>query len=61
MSGQERDWSSDDVDGRFEPGPMPIELAGLARTLNTVLDRIAAVYRHERQLVDELSRPRRRR
>lgn len=55
MSTQAGEWSSDEVERRFEPAPMPSELADLARTLNTVLDRLAAVYRHERQLVDELS------
>ncbi|MCW2700250.1 MAG: hypothetical protein JWQ45_1785 [Blastococcus sp.] len=48
-------WSSDDVGRRFGDDPRPAELDQLASTLDGVLDRLAAVLRHERQLSDELS------
>lgn len=55
MTTQAGRWSSDDVDRRFGPTPRPAELDELARTLDAVLDRLAAVLRHERQLSDEIS------
>jgi signal transduction histidine kinase len=55
MTTQAGRWSADDVDRRFGDSPRPAELDELARTLDGVLDRLAAVLRHERQLSDELS------
>jgi signal transduction histidine kinase len=55
MTGQAALWSAGDVDRRFGDAPRPAELDELARTLDGVLDRLAAVLRHERQLSDELS------
>jgi signal transduction histidine kinase len=55
MTTQAGRWSSDDVDRRFGTAPRPAELDELARTLDAVLDRLAAVLRHERQLSDEIS------
>jgi signal transduction histidine kinase len=55
MTGQADRWSADDVGRRFGEAPRPAELDDLARTLDDLLDRLAAVLRHERQLSDELS------
>jgi signal transduction histidine kinase len=55
MTAQAGRWSADDVARRFGTTPRPTELAELAGTLDGVLDRLAAVLRHERQLSDELS------
>src|SRR4051795_10659527 len=55
MTAQAGRWSVDDVDRRFGDDPRPAELDELARTLDGVLDRLAAVLRHERQFSDELS------
>jgi signal transduction histidine kinase len=55
MTAQAGRWSADDVDRRFGDDPRPAELDELARTLDGVLDRLAAVLRHERQFSDELS------
>ncbi|HYX95973.1 MAG TPA: HAMP domain-containing sensor histidine kinase [Geodermatophilus sp.] len=55
MTAQAGRWSADDVDRRFGDSPRPAELDELARTLDGVLGRLAAVLRHERQLSDELS------
>ena len=54
MTAQAGRWSADDVDRRFGGDPRPAELDVLARTLDTVLERLAAVLRRERQLTDEL-------
>jgi signal transduction histidine kinase len=55
MGAQAGRWSAEDVDRRFGPAPRPAELDDLARTLDGLLDRLAAVLRRERQLSDELS------
>jgi signal transduction histidine kinase len=55
MSGQAARWGAEDTHRRFGPAPRPAELAELARTLDQLLDRLAAGLRRERQLVDELS------
>jgi signal transduction histidine kinase len=55
MSVQAGRWSAEDGDHRFGPAPRPAELDDLARTLDGLLDRLAAVLRRERQLSDELS------
>jgi signal transduction histidine kinase len=55
MTAQAGRWSVDDVDRRFGDAPRPAELDELARTLDGLLGRLAAVLRHERQLSDELS------
>jgi signal transduction histidine kinase len=55
MTAQAGRWSADQVDRRFGDDPRPVELDELARTLDEVLDRLAAVLRHERLLSDELS------
>jgi signal transduction histidine kinase len=55
MTAQADRWSADDVDRRFGEGRRPAELDQLARTLDTVLDRLGAVLRRERRLTDELS------
>jgi signal transduction histidine kinase len=55
MTSQAERWSADDVDRRFGDAPRPAELDDLARTLDGVLGRLAAVLRHEQQLSDELS------
>jgi signal transduction histidine kinase len=55
MTARAGQWSAKDVERRFGDDPRPAELDELARTLDGVLDRIAAVLRHERQLSDELS------
>jgi signal transduction histidine kinase len=55
MSAQARDWSAEDVERRFGPAPRPAELAELAETLDGLLDRVAAVLRHEQRFSEELS------
>jgi signal transduction histidine kinase len=55
MSEQAARWGAQDAHRRFGPAPRPTELAELARTLDELLDRLAAGLRRERQLVDELS------
>lgn len=55
MSAQAARWSRDGTARRFEVDGRPVELAGLATNLNTLLDRLAAVLRHEQQLTAELS------
>ncbi len=55
MTHQSARWSADDVDRRFGPGPRPAELEDLARTLDSVLDRLSAVLRHEQRLSAEIS------
>lgn len=49
MSAQAGAWSADDVERRFGAEPRPAELAELARTLDQLLDRLAAVLRHEQR------------
>ena len=55
MSGQAARWGAEEVHRRFGPATRPAELAELARTLDELLDRLAAGLRRERHLVDELS------
>jgi signal transduction histidine kinase len=55
MTAQATRWSADEVDRRFGAAPRPAELDELARSLDTVLERLGAVLRRERQLTDELS------
>lgn len=55
MSAQAAEWSAEHVERRFGLEPRPTELAELAGTLDGMLDRLAAVLRHERQLSAELS------
>jgi two-component system heavy metal sensor histidine kinase CusS len=55
MTRQAADWSSTDVLHRFGAGDRPTELEELAGTLDGLLDRLAAVLRHEQRLTAELS------
>jgi len=55
MSTQAGRWSADDTDLRFGEDARPAELAELARTLDLMLDRQAAVLRHEQRFTEELS------
>ncbi|MEU5429632.1 HAMP domain-containing sensor histidine kinase [Streptomyces olivoreticuli] len=55
MSRQAARWSGHDTDRRFGDTPRPAELGALAGNLDELLDRLAAVLRHERQLSAELS------
>jgi len=55
MATQAAQWSVADVAGRFGEEVQPRELAVLARNLDGLLDRLAALVRHEKQLVGELS------
>lgn len=55
MTDQAEEWSAGAPGQRFGDAPRPVELAALARTLDALLDRLAAVLRHEQQLAGELS------
>ncbi|MBV6702030.1 HAMP domain-containing histidine kinase [Kitasatospora aureofaciens] len=55
MSEQAAEWSGTDISQRFGSAPRPVELAALANRLDELLDRLAAVVRHEQQLSNELS------
>ncbi|GAA4988834.1 hypothetical protein GCM10025734_14790 [Kitasatospora paranensis] len=55
MSEQAAEWSGTDIAQRFGSAPRPVELAALADRLDGLLDRVAAVVRHEQQLSNELS------
>lgn len=55
LSDQAARWSADDVSQRFGSRQRPDELEELARDLDGLLDRLAAVLRHERQLSAEIS------
>ena len=55
MSEQAARWSADDVRQRFGGGARPQELARLSADLDGLLDRLAAVLRHERRLSAEIS------
>ncbi|KUJ66017.1 histidine kinase [Streptomyces albus subsp. albus] len=55
MSRQAARWSGHDIGRRFGPARRPAELDTLAGSLDELLDRIAAVLRHEQQLTGELS------
>jgi len=55
MTRQAAAWSVADTAGRFGQEVRPTELAALARTLDGLLARLAALLRHEQQLAAELS------
>jgi signal transduction histidine kinase len=55
MSAQAAQWSEHATARRFGADGRPTELAGLAANLDKLLDHLAAVLRHERQLTAELS------
>lgn len=55
MSDQAAQWSAEDVSQRFGAATRPQELARLSRDLDGLLDRLAAVLRHEQQLSAEIS------
>ena len=55
LSDQAARWSADDVSQRFGSKARPRELEDLAQDLDGLLDRLAAVLRHERQLSAEIS------
>lgn len=55
MSEQATQWGEHGTNHRFGAEHRPAELAGLARNLDQLLDRLSAVLRHERQLTAELS------
>jgi signal transduction histidine kinase len=55
MAHQAAQWSAHDVEQRFGEAPRPGELRDLAASLDSLLDRIGAVLRHEQQLAAELS------
>jgi signal transduction histidine kinase len=55
MSSQAAEWSEHGIGQRFGTAKRPAELAALAANLDELLDRLATVLRHERQLSGELS------
>jgi signal transduction histidine kinase len=55
MSSQAAEWSDHQIGQRFGTAKRPAELAALAGNLDELLDRLATVLRHERQLSAELS------
>jgi signal transduction histidine kinase len=55
MSAQAAEWSEHEIGQRFGTAERPAELAALAANLDELLDRLATVVRHERQLSGELS------
>ncbi|EST35994.1 sensor histidine kinase [Streptomyces roseochromogenus] len=55
MTDQATQWSAVGSEERFAGGGRPAELAALGASLDSLLDRIRAVLRHERQLTGELS------
>lgn len=55
MSDRAARWSADEVSQRFGDEGRPEELAVLSRDLDGLLDRLAAVVRHERRLSAEIS------
>jgi signal transduction histidine kinase len=55
MSAQAAKWSEHEIGHRFGTAKRPTELAALAANLDELLDRLATVLRHERQLSAELS------
>jgi signal transduction histidine kinase len=55
MAEQAAQWSAHDVTHRFGDSARPAELRELAAKLDSVLNRIGAVLRHEQQLAAELS------
>jgi signal transduction histidine kinase len=55
MSAQAARWSAAEPGHRFGAADRPAELAALAANLDGVLDRLAALLRHEQQVTEELS------
>ena len=55
MTGQAARWSAEDATRRFGEADRPGELAALAVSLNGLLDRLAALLRHEQLVTEELS------
>ncbi|RAJ36788.1 signal transduction histidine kinase [Kitasatospora sp. SolWspMP-SS2h] len=55
MAAQAAAWSGSDLTRRFGAAPRPRELAALAGHLDALLDRLAALVRHEQRLSNELS------
>jgi signal transduction histidine kinase len=55
MAEQAEQWSAHDIGQRFGHAVRPAELDDLAHSLDSVLDRIAAVLRREQQVAAELS------
>jgi signal transduction histidine kinase len=55
MSAQAAEWSEHQIGQRFGTAERPAELDALAANLDELLDRLATVLRHERQLSGELS------
>ena len=55
MAQRARAWSAVETSERFGPAARPRELADLAADLDTLLDRLAAALRRERQLSAEIS------
>jgi signal transduction histidine kinase len=55
MAQQAAQWSAHDISQRFGDEPRPGELADLAARLDSVLDQISAVLRHEHEVAAELS------
>ena len=55
MSEQAAEWSEQDLTRRFRLGRPVDEIAALGRTLDQLLDRVAAVIRNEQRLTEELA------
>ncbi len=55
MTADAADWSEHDLDRRFNPGGPTDELTELAATFDGMLDRMAAMVRHERNFSAEIS------
>ena len=55
MTSAVADWSVHDLDRRFDTGPPIDELTNLAATFDGMLDRMAAMVRHERNFSAEMS------
>jgi signal transduction histidine kinase len=55
MSSQAAEWGEHEIGRRFGTAKRPAELVALAANLDGLLDRLATVLRHERQLSGELS------
>lgn len=55
MTTRAADWSEHDLDRRFGLGPARDELTGLAATLDALLGRIGAGFRHEQRFSSEIA------
>lgn len=55
MTAEAANWSEHDLDQRFHPDQPGDELTRLAATFDTMLDRMSAMVRHERDFTAELS------